>query len=1285
MKKIFLLMLSVVALSLSSCKEKEIPEPSISLTAGEVTENTISFTVTPKDAEKCAYQVILGTAELPTDAVVLSQGVQIDAKNQSNQTVSELEPGTEYKVIVAVQNGPHQKSKTITMTTAEEVIPDPEVSVVAGEATVNTISFTVVSANADACAYFILGEEVEMTAQDVFANGVSLEVGEVEVEVENLTPDTQYFIYAAASRADEVYVVAESVSMSTLPEDAPQPIEWEYFSGQYFNDTNYILTGLTKDQSIVFLFDMYCPASEGKILPEGVYSLANEDYTFDQYSHINNSYISDGTITVEHLEEGYHIIFDITTQNGSQYEFEYSGLVADTENSGFNNPPYTEQPPVGNNCIMKGTSYGSTNYGVYVYSSESDTEYTIFLDVYCPTSTYSILPEGTYTFDAETDYYIGNWSYGPNWTSIIEGTMVVKHLENGYDISMDVTDDTGTRYQYQYSGYVAPNDQYSNFNNPPIPYNDVTYEVNVISAQGDHYGPSENFEVRLATEEDYHFYFSLTTKDVVYDGIIPEGTYAIGGEDFELNSYSYVKEGEDGMNNTLVEGSYLTVTHLSEGYSLEFHVENGLMTKFNGSYSGLITKSEYANYEFMNPGVELQADYEAVFTSGERAGEYGGGTQYVFANEEGSELKILINAYSTNPTLSAGVYGAAWGFDDEYLYTFNGNETTIKLVGVTDGMSYPLYASSGYFRVDVDPSGIYTIVADLYAYFSDGNKLFRFTYTGDLEGIAGTVTPPVESNVVVKGRRYNDTNYEVAVYDEEGNNLLYLDAYCKSSIFNILPAGEYFVDNNASYWEPSQYENYLGQYSKVKYPAEKNLSEGSMLVEHLEEGYRISFNLTDQDGNSHVYNWEGVMESYNSGVIGNPPIPYNDVTINTSVESISGEHYGGSPQYNLFVTTVDGPYELTLQLQANNSGNSDYIPEGTYTPNGTDFQLLEWSTMALNGDYNNSLKLAESSSVTVRHLAEGYEVEIAVEDLLKTKVNCTYSGLIFKSENANYNFENPGYEYPADWTVVLDQVIGENNGSDWAASWGGFIFSNADGDKISLAFNTADLDPTLKEGVYTMADWSSFNPGQYYGNGCEIWLHNETQTYAMYPTSGNVTVEEDGGIYTITMDWYVYSGGYKILRAVYTGDLYGTGGEEGGEEGGETPGVPELTGDVNLLCTIGQFVPGSYGNYLILKTEDGTQQFKFCMEKNSDFPDANSLPSGEYPRSAQYEATGYYCGGDSAVTYVDENGTRQVDNKTKSGKIVVTNDNGNYTFFVDVVLNNGLNVQGYYAGTLTTL
>ena len=100
MKKILLLMLSFVALALTSCRE-EVVEPKISLTAGEVTETTISFTATPADAEKCAYKVVLATEELPTDAVVLAQGIQIEAKAESKQTVSDLQvrlhPSTSYR------------------------------------------------------------------------------------------------------------------------------------------------------------------------------------------------------------------------------------------------------------------------------------------------------------------------------------------------------------------------------------------------------------------------------------------------------------------------------------------------------------------------------------------------------------------------------------------------------------------------------------------------------------------------------------------------------------------------------------------------------------------------------------------------------------------------------------------------------------------------------------------------------------------------------------------------------------------------------------------------------------------------------------------------------------------------------------------------------------------------------------------------------------------------------------------------------------------------------------
>ena len=305
-------MLSFVALALTSCRE-EVVEPKISLTAGEVTETTISFTATPADAEKCAYKVVLATEELPTDAVVLAQGVQIEAKAESKQTVSDLQPGTEYVVVVAVQNGPKQKSATLEMTTVEPQIPAATISVTAGEATENAISFTIVSADATNVAYIVTDTafDHELSAEEVLEGGVAVETGEVSVTIDELEADTQYYIVAAATNGEEG-VVSDVVTMTTLANETPGEIEWEYFSGQYYNDLNYVIAGATKDGSIEFMFDMYCPASVGKILPEGVYAAENEDYTFDPYSYINGQYYKEGTITVRHLSEGYEMIFDIS-------------------------------------------------------------------------------------------------------------------------------------------------------------------------------------------------------------------------------------------------------------------------------------------------------------------------------------------------------------------------------------------------------------------------------------------------------------------------------------------------------------------------------------------------------------------------------------------------------------------------------------------------------------------------------------------------------------------------------------------------------------------------------------------------------------------------------------------------------------------------------------------------------------------------------------------------------------------------------------------------------------
>ena len=1276
MKKILLLMLSFVALALTSCRE-EVVEPKISLTAGEVTETTISFTATPADAEKCAYKVVLATEELPTDAVVLAQGVQIEAKAESKQTVSDLQPGTEYVVVVAVQNGPKQKSATLEMTTVEPQIPAATISVTAGEATENAISFTIVSADATNVAYIVTDTafDHELSAEEVLEGGVAVETGEVSVTIDELEADTQYYIVAAATNGEEG-VVSDVVTMTTLANETPGEIEWEYFSGQYYNDLNYVIAGATKDGSIEFMFDMYCPASVGKILPEGVYAAENEDYTFDPYSYINGQYYKEGTITVRHLSEGYEMIFDITTQDNVKYEFSYSGIIEDFDGSGFQNPPLPDTPQ--GDFIIKGRSYGDMNYGIYVFE---EGEQVMFLDVYCPTSTLNILPEGTYEVNGTGDYYVGQWSTGRQNAKFTEGSMIVSHLEQGYKIVINMTDENGVQYSYSREGIVEPYDEWSSFNNPPIPYKDETININIDGGVvGDHYAPGTSFSVRFNTVEGYEFYIELYSDEVVYDGYIPEGTYnfyANGSEEKSIASWSYVGDGN--MEVGFVEGSSVTVSHLAEGYQIDINMESFLKTKLVGSWSGIIGSSEWANTEFRNPGCPLSYDYAAVMTSGVRGEDTNGGTYYTFTDGQGAEFKIFINGAKTNPVLQEGAYAAAWGFDDEYVFVFNGNESTIKYPGVTDGMTYPLYATGGYFEVE-EENGIYTIEANVSAY-TDKYVKFNFKYEGDLEGLnpEGPNPPAGETNCVIKGRHYSDTNFEVYVYDEANTRLLYLDTYVKSSVAKVLPEGEYVVDNEANQYTPSQYPCYIGQYSKVTSPAEVYLQSGSMVVTHLEEGYSISINVVDNNGTSYVYNWSGVMEGNDGYAIGNPPIPYNDITVNTSVESIYGEHSGPSNQFTLNVTTADGEYEMTLQLQSPETVANGIMPEGTYTTSGSDYLLQSYCTM-------NGNKLVEGSSVTVSHLSEGYEVIIAVEDVYKTKVNTSFSGLIFKSENASYPFENPGYTYPPHWDLTVNTLVAEFEGSDWSgATWKGYEFNNAEGDNVKLAFHPDAVAGGLQEGVYTMGDWNNFGPTNYYGNGCEFWVAGNDQTYAMYPNSGTITVSKEGDIYTIVASVYVYSGGYKLLRATYTGNLTIGSGDEGGNEGGNEVVVPELNADINQYYTSAKYVPHQYGSFILLSCEDGTQT-KICFD-TANVSSPTDIEPGTY-KNYGYEMDGYFCLIDSRVMYYEDGATERSEATIASGTIVIEETADGFSFHLDLKLNPNdsgtqYTVQGWYNGAVS--
>ena len=105
---------------------------------------------------------------------------------------------------------------------------DATVKVVAGEATENSIAFTVTSENAESATWLVLeAAEATPTASEVLANGTAVEVNKaVECKAEGLEAETEYKIVAAVKNAKGVAIAeatATTLKAGEEPEPTPEP------------------------------------------------------------------------------------------------------------------------------------------------------------------------------------------------------------------------------------------------------------------------------------------------------------------------------------------------------------------------------------------------------------------------------------------------------------------------------------------------------------------------------------------------------------------------------------------------------------------------------------------------------------------------------------------------------------------------------------------------------------------------------------------------------------------------------------------------------------------------------------------------------------------------------------------------------------------------------------------------------------------------------------------------------------------------------------------------------
>ena len=97
------------------------PEVSVVVTPGATTASSVSFTVAPQNADKCAYVCLKNVEgiELPDAVSVMAEGRQLEKVETQLVEVKELEAEAEYVVLAAASAGENAPvlSEPITLTT----------------------------------------------------------------------------------------------------------------------------------------------------------------------------------------------------------------------------------------------------------------------------------------------------------------------------------------------------------------------------------------------------------------------------------------------------------------------------------------------------------------------------------------------------------------------------------------------------------------------------------------------------------------------------------------------------------------------------------------------------------------------------------------------------------------------------------------------------------------------------------------------------------------------------------------------------------------------------------------------------------------------------------------------------------------------------------------------------------------------------------------------------------------------------------------------------------------
>lgn len=451
-----------------------IVKPTVTLTAGEVTETTLSFTLVTTQAADVAYLCQTASEEAPDGDKILAEGVATEANTEKVITVDELMPDTEYTIYAAARNDDYLvEAEAITMATLVQRLPVEFSASVTDDISYDYIVLSITAENVDGLRVvcFPAGER-DVTFEQAYKNGSDVPIGgEQLIPIPGLEPETEYEIivtYVVDGEYDGIKLYA-----TTLKEVITYRVAATSASTAHGSGSNIFVSFDDPEAKLQMKVDFYTSTPYDYLMPAR-YELkaANADYYFSPYYTtliLDSSTlmpIVDGYVDVvaepneETREVCYEISGEFTSENGDYVVvLDYEGII-----EGIQMPAYNPDVPEGA-YVFEVTSLperytGNVVAGEY-YIKFSDVLWNeLALDIKVDPAICNDgndpLPAGSYSLaDGTIDPYTYATFYNPySSNNFAEAEVTVERDGLDYTITFLGTDTAGKLIYMRYEGEI---------------------------------------------------------------------------------------------------------------------------------------------------------------------------------------------------------------------------------------------------------------------------------------------------------------------------------------------------------------------------------------------------------------------------------------------------------------------------------------------------------------------------------------------------------------------------------------------------------------------------------------------------------------------------------------------------------------------------------------------------------------------------------------------------------------------------------------------------------------